>query len=193
MKWCVIAIAALAAGCAANKVSPPTLPSSTAAANIESINSWQADGRIAIQRGNEGWSASLRWQKTPENFQIRLIAPLGRGTYEIAGSAERVALITPNGDRFISTDAETLMHEQLGWSIPLDGAHYWLRGLQAPGVPASMINTDPTGRLKDMQQLGWRISFLRHMSVDGFELPAKLYLHYENLKVRMAISKWELD
>lgn len=193
MNWSVIAIAALAAGCAGNRVNPPPAPSSTPAANIESVNSWRADGRIAIQRGDEGWSARLRWKKSGDEFQIRLIAPLGRGTYEIAGNSAAVALVAPSGDRFTSTDAESLMREQLGWSIPLGGAQYWLRGLFAPGASATMINTDQTGRLKDMQQLGWRISFLRHVSVDGFELPAKLYLHHENLKVRIAISKWELN
>jgi len=30
------------------------------------------------------------------------------------------------------------------------------------------------------------------MQVGGFELPAKLFLHYQDLKVRIVISSWKL-
>lgn len=193
MNWWLLAFAALAAGCAGNKVLPPPTSDTLSTFDAASINSWRADGRIAVQRGNEGWSARLRWQQSGDEIQIRLIAPLGRGTYELAGDDDQIALILPQGDRFVSSDARSLMQQQLGWSIPVNGARYWMLGIPAPDAPALAINTDAEGRLKDMQQLGWRISFLRHMAVGRFDLPAKLYLHYDELKVRIAISNWNLN
>jgi outer membrane lipoprotein LolB len=187
-------LAALVAGCAGQAtMSPPRDLGSQPAGGIESIQNWRAEGRVAIQRANEGWSAKLRWQKNADTYQLRLIAPLGRGTYQIAGDSNRVVMITPNGDHFESTDARSLMDEQLGWSIPLDGAQYWLRGLAAPDSEPSSVMRDDAGLLTNMQQSGWRISVLKRLHVDGFDLPAKLYFHYQDLKVRIAISAWSLN
>ncbi|MFT4562421.1 MAG: outer membrane lipoprotein LolB [Gammaproteobacteria bacterium] len=188
-------LAALVAGCAGPATVPPLRTESVSRPTdgVESIQNWRAEGRVAIQRANEGWNAKLRWQKNAETYQLRLIAPFGRGTYQIAGDSKQVVMITPNGDHFESTDARSLMEEQLGWSIPLDGAQYWLRGLAAPDSEPTSVMVDDAGLLTDMQQSGWRISVLKRLHVDGFDLPAKLYFHYQDLKVRIAISAWSLD
>ncbi|MFT4581353.1 MAG: outer membrane lipoprotein LolB [Gammaproteobacteria bacterium] len=188
-------LAASLAGCVGQSAMPPARsdPTLQLPGGIESIENWRAEGRVAIQRANEGWSAKLRWQKNADAYQLRLIAPFGRGTYQIAGDRNSVVMITPNGDHFESTDARSLMDEQLGWSIPLDGAQYWLRGLAAPDSEPSSVIRDEAGLLTDMEQAGWRISVLRRLHVDGFDLPAKLYIQYQDLKVRIAISAWNLN
>lgn len=134
----------------------------------------------------------MRWLSKASGFQLRFVAPLGRGTYQLAGDEEKVELIAPDGRRFYASDPQSLMAEQLGWSLPIGGAQYWLRGLVAPGSPPSYIRRDEAGRLQDMHQAGWRISVLRRMRVGDYELPAKLYLHHQDLKVRIVISSWQL-
>ncbi len=190
----MLPLAALLAGCAGEPIRPidatneakPDLPA------IESIRNWSAAGRVAIQRGAEGWSASLQWRKRGPEFQLRLVAPLGRGTYQLAGDGAQVELIVPDGGRFYASDAQALMETHLGWSIPVDGAEYWLRGLVAPGSTPTFINRDDNGQLLDMEQDGWRISILRRVPVNNFILPAKLFMHIDDLKVRIVISSWKL-
>ena len=189
-----MSLAALLAGCAGGQfrstaATPGPAPHSS---RIEALEYWRADGRVAIQRGDEGWSAGMRWQKQKSDFQLRLIAPLGRGTYQLAGNQDQVELITPDGQRYYSSDPQTLMAEHLGWSIPLGGAEFWLRGLVAPDPTPAYVRRDETGLLQDLDQAGWRVSVLRRMQVGGFELPAKLFLHYQDLKVRIVISSWKL-
>ncbi len=192
MIWRFVPLAALLVGCAAGHMRPGVPASTVSSEQNDSIVVWRADGRVAVQRGDEGWSATLRWHQRPAGFQLRLIAPLGRGTYQLAGDDAEVELLAPDGRRFYASDPESLMAEHLGWSIPVSGAQYWLRGLVAPGPPPSSIRRDEAGRLQDVQQAGWRISVLRHMRVGDFELPAKLYLQYQNLKVRIVVSSWKL-
>jgi len=190
----VLALAALLAGCAGEPIrsTPPGAAPTTNVQRIEAIENWSAAGRIAIQRGNEGWSASMHWHKQGAQFQLRLVAPLGRGTYQLAGDGAQVELIVPDGGRYYASDAQSLMAAHLGWSIPLDGAEYWLRGLVAPDSIPNYINRDDVGRLQDLDQQGWRVSVLRRLTVDNFELPAKLFMHYQDLKVRIVISSWKL-
>lgn len=189
-----MSLAALLAGCADGLIkSEPIAPAATTEqGRIEALEDWRADGRVAIQRGNEGWSASMRWLHRSSGFQLRLVAPLGRGTYQLAGDDERVELIAPDGGRYTAADPESLMSEHLGWSIPVGGAQYWLRGLVAPQPSPSHIRRDEAGLLQDLDQGGWRVSVLRRMQVEGFELPAKLFFTYQDLKVRIVISSWQL-
>lgn len=195
MRWWVIAFAAALAGCAGEPTRSlsPSAQDAQQAQRVLALDHWRADGRVAIQRGDEGWSATMRWQKQGGAFQLRLIAPLGRGTYQLAGDEAEVELIVPDGRRFTSSDPQSLMTEHLGWSIPVDGAQYWLRGVVAPGAPPSNIRRDEAGLLQDLHQSGWRISVLRRMRAGDFELPAKLYMHYRDLKVRIVISAWKLE
>ena len=196
MKHFALVLVALLAGCASEPMRslPPTpLPESTTDfQQIEAIENWSASGRVAIQRGAEGWSANMHWHTRGAQFQLRLVAPLGRGTYQLAGDDTKVELIVPDGGHFVASDAQSLMTEYLGWSIPLDGARYWLRGLVAPDSPPSYINLDDLGRVQDLQQRGWRISVLRRLTVDNVDLPSKLFMHYQDLKVRIVISSWKL-
>jgi outer membrane lipoprotein LolB len=189
----LVPLAALLAGCAGGHIRSAGPASGSPTGRIEALEDWRADGRIAIQRGDEGWSASMRWRKQASDFQLRLIAPLGRGTYQLAGNDEQVELIVPDGRRFHASDAQSLMLEHLGWSIPLGGAQYWLRGLVAPDPPPGRVRRDEAGLLQDLDQAGWRISVLRRMQVGDFVLPAKLFMSYRDLKVRIVISSWKLN
>jgi outer membrane lipoprotein LolB len=102
-------------------------------------------------------------------------------------------LSVPDGGRFVAGDAESLMREHLGWSIPVAGAEYWLRGLIAPDSEPTYVRRDETDLLTDLEQDGWRVSILKRTEVDGFDLPAKLFLHYRDLKVRIVVNSWTLN
>jgi len=194
VRWTIVVAIALLSGCASVPFStkPPVVPA-TDQARIAGIDSWRVDGRVAIQRGDEGWSAKLRWTKQVGHFQMRLIAPLGRGTYQLAGDGSRVELIVPDGRKFTADDAEDLMRRHLGWSIPVDGAEYWMRGLIAPGSEPGNVRRDDAGQLTDLEQDGWRVSVLKRTAVAGMALPAKLFMHYGDLKVRIVVAKWDLN
>ncbi|MGR9092418.1 MAG: lipoprotein insertase outer membrane protein LolB [Gammaproteobacteria bacterium] len=188
----VLAAISVLAGCAGGPFRSAPPPAPQPADRLEAIRNWQVDGRIAIQRGDEGWSAKLRWDQRTEGFQMRLIAPLGRGTYQLAGDASRVELSVPDGRTFAATDAEALMREHLGWSLPVAGAEYWMRGLIAPGTEPAYVRRDEAGQLTDLEQSGWRVSILKRSATGGFNLPAKLFMHYGDMKVRIVVANWTL-
>ena len=190
MKPAWIVLCAALCGCAGSGVrDEPPAPTRGGAA----FSDWRVDGRVAIQRGNEGWSAKLRWHRAAERFRLRLIAPLGRGTYQLAGDDRHVELSVPDGRTFVSRDPQALMDEHLGWSIPVSGAEYWLRGLVAPTSEPRFVHRDDNGLLKDFEQDGWRVSVLKRTQIEGHALPAKLFMHHGDLKVRIVVASWTLD
>lgn len=160
---------------------------------IDSHQDWTLNGRVAIKAQNEGWTARIRWVQRGENFDIRVIAPFGRGTFQIAGVPGQVALTGPDGEVYSAAAPEALMQSQLGWSLPLTGLRYWVRGITEPNGAIEQLNLDPEARLRDLQQSGWRVSVLDYRAVDMLELPGRLFMLSERLEVRMAIENWALS
>lgn len=161
-------------------------------ARLAALERWTLQGRVAIETARDGGTATLRWEQDRERYAMRIIAPLARGTFELRGDAGSVTLRTPENQTLTASDPQALMQKNLGWSMPVDGLQYWVRGLPAPGSPARHLRVDEAGRLRDLEQDGWRISLLRYTQVAGLELPDKLYMENNPLRMRLVIGEWQL-
>lgn len=154
---------------------------------------WRIDGRIAVQKGGEGGNAGLRWVQAGERYDLRIVAPLARGTFLLRGDTQRVTLQSPDGQTYEAAKLEDLMADHLGWALPVAGARYWVRGIPAPDAPVADLRLDDTGRLTDLSQSGWRISVLGYREAEGQTLPAKLFLTANELQIRLVITTWSTE
>ena len=170
---------------------PPTPTGPPHAAQVSAFDNWRLTGRIAVQRADRGFTADIQWRQAGQDFDLRVMAPLNRGTFRLNGGARKVELLTPEGETFSAAEPETLMHDHLGWSIPLAGTRYWIRGIPDPGTASTQEITDETGRWTDFEQDRWRVSILDYVKVDDLDLPRRLYLARDDLKVRIVIKQWE--
>ena len=187
---------ALLTGCAelVPKRSEPVTPTSTGpphAVLVSAFENWRVTGRIAVQRADKGITADIQWRQTGHDFDLRVMAPLNQGTFQLSGGAGKVELLTPEGKIFSAAEPEALMLEHLGWSIPLGGTRYWIRGMPDPSTASSQAILDDQGRWTDFEQDRWRISILDYVKLDNLDLPRRLYLARDDIKVRIAIKQWE--
>ena len=160
-------------------------------ASISTLRAWHLAGRLAVQRGYKGFSADLDWHEAMSAYALRVAAPLNGGTFALDGTADGVTLVTPKGERYTAIDAETLMHKHLGWALPIAGTRYWIRGLPDPAYPVTGERLDEAGRWTEFAQDGWQISVLEYRVAAGLDLPRRLALVHDKLKVRMVIKSWE--
>ncbi|NIN34367.1 MAG: lipoprotein localization factor LolB, partial [Gammaproteobacteria bacterium] len=58
-----------------------------------------------------------------------LISPLGRGTYQLNGDSQLVSLLTAENKLYQAETPEILLQNNLGWSVPVDGLKYWVKGI----------------------------------------------------------------
>ena len=158
---------------------------------IDGLRRWSLYGRVAVQTDRDGWSASLRWIQLEGHDYLRLIGPLGQGAYELERHPTSMLMRTADNKILRSVDPETLMRENLGWSIPVAGLHYWVRGIPDPRSPIIALKLDDQGRMTELSQGDWQISVLGYAQQGGLELPAKLFLHTPRLKVRLIVQRWE--
>lgn len=160
---------------------------------IAAIEHWTLQGRVAVETGKEGWNANLTWDQHADRYALRVVAPLSQGTFELEGDAEGVTLRTAENETLTAEDPQVLMQESLGWSLPVAGLKYWVRGVPAPGRPFEQLTLDEAGRMTDLSQDGWRVSVLRYKRVGDRDLPDKVFLQNDPVKVRLVVGQWQLQ
>ena len=156
------------------------------------LQKWKIRGRLAVQADDEGWTAAIHWDQDRDNYRIRLIAPLGQGTYELTGDNEDVTMITADNRVLHARDPGQLLLENLGWEVRVSGLKYWIRGLPEPGIAAAQMLINDEGRISDMQQEGWRVSILRYTRVADRLLPGKMFLQNNRFSLRLVVQHWEI-
>jgi outer membrane lipoprotein LolB len=180
-------IALLLAGCAA--LPPATFQHPQAAADLDI---WAFNGRVSLTRGETGWHAGLTWSERSGEYDLSVTGPLGQGAFELSGDAAGVMLVNADSRTFTARNAESLLRHVTGWTLPVSGMHYWVRGLAVPGVEAQ-VERDSSGLLTRLEQSGWAISFDRYQSIGDLVLPGRLRMERDDIAVRLVIDEWLLN
>jgi outer membrane lipoprotein LolB len=186
--WVLWAVAPLLGACASLATRAPAAPSLP---DLELPGAWEARrgvlqgwsgyeirGRLAVARGDDGFSGQLRWIRRPSVTRLELEGPLGVG-----------------GAHFDFTDGtDTAALEQaLGLPIPVASLRYWLLGVPDPGLLAEE-SLEPGGeRLAILRQGGWEIAYPLYSPVLGtrLELPQRIEVRREGLRLRLWIDAWQ--
>jgi len=179
-----------------------TLPASEAAGNqtltwaqraeqLDSIHQWTVQGAIGGSIPTKAWSASLRWQQIGHRFNINLFGPLGIGNVQLTGTPGASQLKTAQGKTLQAKNPDTLLYKATGWQLPVSNIYYWVRGLPVPNLPSSK-QFDRYHHILKMQQQGWTIEYLRYTSINNIDVPSKIFLQNQQMKIRIVISQWQI-
>ncbi len=160
---------------------------------LAQLQVWTLTGKVGIQTEQESWNAAIRWRQTGTDYEIRLIAPFGQGTYELQGNDSKFSMRTPDNQVIQAHSPEALMQKTLRWSAPVRGLTYWVRGIPQPDTTISGLRLDEQSLLLDMQQSDWRISVLRYLQTSAGPLPGKLFIQNDHYKIRLVIAKWDIE
>lgn len=157
---------------------------------IIKLDKWKLKGRIALTMERQAWSASLQWQQQQQNYQLRIIAPLGQGSVELEGDGRGVTLQVSKDRVLHAHDPETLLQKSFGWSVPVAGLMYWVRGIPVPDKRIKKLLLDDEGRVSEMEQSGWMVTYSRYSSQGSVDLPGKIVMENGRLKLRLVIRDW---
>lgn len=203
----LLLLVAFIAGCA-TPVAPPPAADVDAAwrlrqTTLTPVTVWNVRGRMALRAADQGWHATLNWERDGERHRLDFTGPLGRGHLRLVQDGHGAELRDAEQRTWHADNAETLLYRATGWRVPLDGLNYWIVGLAAPGSVSNQ-QLDPQGRLKRLAQSGWDIQFLEYTHYGSFDLPSKLYITRQGnrmednpagdevLEVRLSIERWTL-
>jgi outer membrane lipoprotein LolB len=160
-------------------------------ASLSSLDHWQVRGRVAIRRGNDGWSAEFDWRQRADSYRIRLWGPFGQGGLEVHGDGKGVWLQRRDAAPVYAHNVDRLLQQETGWQLPVQGLREWLLGLPVSGQP-SVMRWDEGGRLYTLNQDGWQIDYRRYRDVGERELPDRLQLQRDSVRVKVVVDKWQI-
>jgi len=157
------------------------------------VTQWNLYARAALQLESGFYNIGIRWQRHDNNrFTMLLDAPFGQGVLRIdALGPEEFRLRLPDGQLFVNNTVEALMVDVVGWSLPISGLDYWIRGLPYPGDDyRHRLNS--ASRAKSIRQSGWDIAYLDYFDEVGEPpLPRKLTLASEEVTLKLVIERWQ--
>ena len=156
------------------------------------FDTWDVHARAAIKLETGGYNIGIRWRRQAENSTILLEAPFGQGVFRIeSDSSGKYRLRLPDGRVFESDSAEALLEDMIGWSLPVSGLEYWIRGMPRPGSDYTH-RLDDGGRARSISQDKWSISYLDYLEPrENLKLPRRVRLENDDLTLKLIIERWQ--
>jgi len=134
------------------------------------------------------------WKQSDEEFSIRLIAPLGAGTYLIQGDSDLAEIRFPGGQKKIVSNIDEVFSSALEVDLPANAVKDWIRGLPAKSLPIEDISWNEQGLLETVEQSGWNVEMKKYAG-NKILLPHVIYLSRDDdeLDVRLVLRQWLVD
>ena len=153
---------------------------------LQQADQWSLDGRAAASSGKQGWQASVEWRQRGDSAELHLAGPLGMGAtvLRLTGAGLAIDGAATRGD------VTAAIEERLGVELPLESLRYWLLGVPAPGLDAT-VTRNSLDRAGQLVQSGWTVDFDRYGEVGSDWLPAQLTLHRDAVRVKVAVDHWD--
>jgi outer membrane lipoprotein LolB len=156
----------------------------------ESIEAFRLEGRIAVRRAGERFSAGIEWRHDAQSDEMVVSGPLGQGLARLTAGGGAALLETADHKRYTAADLDGLSEQVFGTRLPVSGLGRWVLGRSAFGGAAQR---DEAGRLAGLSEQGWTIEYLRYESEAPEALPALLQAKREDVEVRLVIDNWSLS
>lgn len=195
--WISLLAALLLSGCASIESSQTNVEWQTHQQRLASISQYQSSGKLGYISPEQRQSLNFRWQHAPQSSQLRLTTFLGQTALNLKITPTGAVVDTYDDKTYTSTNAESLIYQLTGLTIPVEQLHDWLLGrpTSADGYLLNETNTLATLR-KEINGQTWQLDYLNYKDVlvDGIALPLpqKLKLKQQDTSINIVISKWDL-
>jgi len=172
---------------------------------LKKLQSWDIDGKLGYQSKKEAGQLSFRWHYEPLLFNLSLQGPLGTGSLileshsvatpkldNLENQNTEMSITFPNGQKKFTEQPQRLLQETLEFPLPINELPYWIKGLPAPSKEPPRFSLDSKNRLQSLKQNGWTVTYESYQSEIGNELPHKLIIQGEQLRLKCIIRDWKV-
>ncbi|HTJ92588.1 MAG TPA: outer membrane lipoprotein LolB, partial [Pararobbsia sp.] len=148
-----VALATLLGACAQVPVKPATPAQAEATAHTLIDYS----GRFAVKYNDQNGTeknayGNFTWHQDGDTVSVELKSPLGQTLAVIESAPASATLELPNRPPQTAARVDDLMHDALGFALPVSNLRYWLQPAAAPGSSATTDTNPGNGRLKELKQ-----------------------------------------
>jgi outer membrane lipoprotein LolB len=190
--------AVVLSGCASIETSTTNVEWQTHQQRLASISEYQSNGKLGYISPEQRQSLNFQWQHAPKASHLRMTTFLGQTALNMKITPSGASVETYDGQKLSSPNADTLIYQLTGLTIPVEQLNDWLLGkpTQADGYQLNDTNTLATLN-KQMNGQLWQLEYLNYKDVqlDGvvLPLPQKMKLKQGKTSINIVISKWDLN
>ena len=186
---CVVALSAIS-GCATSpKLSLPSGDGQAAQSRLYDLPYWKAEGRLGVKASEGAWNANLFWEHEKAQDRVRISGPFNQGGVSIILQDDLIYINEGNGVTELAHDPRASLKRRLGFEVPVESLRYWMLGLPAPDDAAILAAAGGSASRGFVQQ-GWTMSFERFEPFAGGEVPKKISLTGNRVKLKLIIDSW---
>ena len=161
----------------------------------QQINIWEIRGRIGLQTDKTGGTMDIIWKQAIDEYTIRLIAPLGAGSYMIQGGKDFAEIRFPDGKTQLVDNVDDVFSSTLEVDLPASAVKDWVRGVPARALPVKHIEWNEQGLINRVKQSGWNVEMTKYSGAK-VSMPHNIYLSRDDdeaLDVRLILRQWLID
>lgn len=163
-------------------------------AAVKKLDIYQTRGAFAYLTDEKKVYARFFWQQfSPDHYRLLLLNPLGNTELELRAEPGKVQIINAQGKRYVSDNAEQMLHKLSGMNIPLNNLRQWMMGL--PGNADSIV-VDKQYLLRQVtyRQDGqdWVVDYQDYDQQTQPPLPNRLELTHGNQRIKLKMDNWTL-
>ncbi|GKX54884.1 outer-membrane lipoprotein LolB [Leminorella grimontii] len=159
---------------------------------VKALTQYQTRGAFAYLTDSQKLYARFFWQQqTPEQYRLVLTNPLGNTVMELNVQPGMVQLVDDKGQRYVSDNAEKMIFELTGMTIPLENMRQWMIGLPAD---AKDLTFTPEGQLKkitlDQNGQRWTVEYRNYDTKAQPALPGLIEISHGDERIKLKMDDW---
>jgi len=156
---------------------------------------WELKGRLAYKRQDEGFSARVRWQVSPDETRLKLTSTLGVSILSLDVSPSLTTL-EADGEIYQGDNAQQLLWDISGLDVPVAQLQQWVKALPSAGDKIELNDQGYIATLKPAcwSCRKWEIIYQSYAEYDGLILPNALTLRdvsQPNAFIKIKVTSWQ--
>jgi len=189
-----IFLSVLLIGCTQTlNVKPQAVTWKTQQYEVKRLTHWAFSGKIALISPKNRHSLNIFWQQNGEQFHIILTSFIGSSILDIQKSKQTTRVITPNGKTYYGKDTDKLIKKLSGLVLPISLLQEWIKGNPANAQFQLNDNNQVLSLLaKDRLKNKWSANYSEYTREKNIYLPTKLQFKTNDLRIKFAISHWNI-
>lgn len=161
---------------------------------LEKLTHWSLSGKVAIITAEKRHSLNIYWQQSDHNYHIILTNFLGSTVLDVQKKQLGTQVTDDNGKVYFGSDTQQLISQLSGMDLPVDALQQWIKG----NPIKALYQLDDKNLLLSLQgqdndNANWSIEYKNYKTIQQINLPHQLHLTGDGLRLKFAISKWQID
>ncbi|MFC5299868.1 lipoprotein insertase outer membrane protein LolB [Azospira restricta] len=153
----------------------------------DAVGDFGLDARFSLTYAMERHAGRLAWVHRGAGDELRISSPFGQTVAEISVDPQQARLVAADGQVREAAGAEQLLHDVLGYPLPIGSLAAWVLARPRPGA---QLEADAQGRPRRIVDDGWQIDY-DYDDAAADALPSRLVVTRDGgPELRLRIEEW---